>query len=67
METIETYQLKYAKLSDVVSHIGASCLSLSWSSAFLVATCFSEPLGGVGGEPLGLVLASPRYPWVRAS
>ena len=44
---------KYFKLSYLVPHFGASCLKFSSSSAFLLATYFSEPLGG---PPLGTMV-----------
>ena len=45
-ENIKNNYPKSVKLSDVGSHSGSSCLKLSSSSALLIATYFSEPLGG---------------------
>ena len=43
---IEQHHPKYHK-RHFDSHVGARCLALSRSGAFLFATCFGEPLGGI--------------------
>ena len=53
-EDIDKYFLKYAKLSDLGSNLGASCLNLSRCGAFVFATCLSKPLGVPDWTGLGL-------------
>ena len=40
-----TYYPKHFTLSDLGAHFGAICLKFASGTAFLLATCFSQPLG----------------------
>ena len=57
---IENICPTYAKLLDIGSHLGATSLNLSRCSELVVATCFSEPLGGT---PMDRCWPPLRHPW----
>ena len=59
----KTYHPKYAKLSNVGSHFGASCSVLCGCDAFFLRPVFRNLWGGT--YPLVPILVSPGAPLVR--
>ena len=60
-KNIETNHPKYAKLSDIGSHLGACCSVLCGFDVF----CLRHVLRNLWGYPFGSILASTSAPLVR--